>query len=494
MQQDVQELCRKLMERMEVKMKGTPNEKLLSNIFSGKVKTYISCINVEYESSRIEDFWDIQLNVTGNKNLQESFEDYISVETMDGDNKYFAGDKYQLQDAKKGVIFQSFPDVLHLQLKRFLYDYYKDMPTKVNDRHEFPEEIDLAPYLSDDADRSESWLYQLHGVLVHSGDLDAGHYYAFLKPQKDGWFYRYDDEKVTKAVKREVMEENYGGAYPAQQIPYARQGVTRKTPIMRPNSAYMLVYIRQSRVEQILTPVQETDIPKHIQARFEDEAFARETKRRERDEQHLYIGMRVVTNDAFQQHHGFDLTNFDTPPDANPAAPRVYRILKTATVQEAVATIAEDMSQDPKRVRLWLMVNRQNKTIRPDQPIMDVHLTVEETYAKLSSHRDNTIRVWAEVAEEVDSSGEAIWPTYQSQASGAVAKEDIILLFLKYFDVDNQVINGLCHVYLNREKKVEDLLPTIMQKMDWGEKLPDGEKLLMWEVCHVLSPFGLCTY
>ncbi|CAK7566617.1 MAG: ubiquitin-specific protease ubp15 [Sporothrix epigloea] len=481
MQQDVQELCRKLMERMEVKMKGTPNEKLLSNIFSGKVKTYISCINVEYESSRIEDFWDIQLNVTGNKNLQESFEDYISVETMDGDNKYFAGDKYQLQDAKKGVIFQSFPDVLHLQLKRFLYDYYKDMPTKVNDRHEFPEEIDLAPYLSDDADRSESWLYQLHGVLVHSGDLDAGHYYAFLKPQKDGWFYRYDDEKVTKAVKREVMEENYGGAYPAQQIPYARQGVTRKTPIMRPNSAYMLVYIRQSRVEQILTPVQETDIPKHIQARFEDEAFARETKRRERDEQHLYIGMRVVTNDAFQQHHGFDLTNFDTPPDANPAAPRVYRILKTATVQEAVATIAEDMSQDPKRVRLWLMVNRQNKTIRPDQPIMDVHLTVEETYAKLSSHRDNTIRVWAEVAEEVDSSGEAIWPTYQSQASGAVAKEDIILLFLKYFDVDNQVINGLCHVYLNREKKVEDLLPTIMQKMDWGEKLPDGEKLLMWE-------------
>ncbi|CAK7224311.1 ubiquitin-specific protease ubp15 [Sporothrix curviconia] len=481
MQQDVQELCRKLMERMEVKMKGTSDENLLSSIFSGKVKTYISCINVEYESSRIEDFWDIQLNVTGNKDLQASFEDYISVERMDGDNKYFAGDKHQLQDANKGVIFQSFPDVLHLQLKRFLYDYYKDMPTKVNDRHEFPEVIDLAPYLSEDADRSESWLYQLHGVLVHSGDLDAGHYYAFLKPEKDGWFYRYDDEKVTKATKREVMEENYGGAYPPQQNPYARQGTTKKMPIMRPNSAYMLVYIRQSRVDKILTPVTETDIPRHIQARFEDEAVAREAKRRERDEQHLYIGMRVITNHTFQQHTGFDLTNFDSSPDADPAAPRVYRILRTATVQEAIATIAADNSQDPKRVRLWLMVNRQNKTIRPDQPIMDTHLTVEETYTKISSHRDNMLRVWAEVAEEVGPDGEAIWPTFQSQPSGAVAKNDLILLFLKYFDVENQAINGISHVYLSKEKKVEELLPVIMKKMGWGEKLPDGEKLLLWE-------------
>ncbi|KJR86641.1 ubiquitin carboxyl-terminal hydrolase 7 [Sporothrix schenckii 1099-18] len=481
MQQDVQELCRKLMERMEDKMKGTADENLLSKIFSGKVKTYISCINVEYESSRIEDFWDIQLNVTGNKDLQASFEDYISVERMDGDNKYFAGDKHQLQDANKGVIFQSFPDVLHLQLKRFLYDYYKDAPTKVNDRHEFPDVIDLAPYLSEDADKSEPWTYQLHGVLVHSGELDAGHYYAFLKPTKDGWFYRYDDEKVTKATKREVLEENYGGAYPPLQNPYMRQGTTKKMPIMRPNSAYMLVYIRQSRVEKILTPVLETDIPRHIQTRFEDEAQLREAKRKERDEQHLYIGMKVITDHTFQQHTGFDLTSFDSLPDTDASAPRIYRLLRTSTVEEAIATIAEDMSQDPKRVRLWVMVNRQNKTIRPDQPIMDTHLTVEETYTRISSHRDNMLRVWAEVAEEVGPDGEAIWPTYQSQPNGQVVKNDLILLFLKYFNVEQQVITGITHVYLSKEKKVEELFPVIMKKMGWGDKLTDGDKLLLWE-------------
>ncbi|CAI4211320.1 unnamed protein product [Parascedosporium putredinis] len=178
-QQDVQELSRKLMERMEEKMKGTKAENILPQLFSGKVKTYISCINVDYESSRIEDFWDIQLNVSGNKNVLESFQDYIQVEKLVGENQYFAGEQFKLQDANKGVIFNSFPEVLHLQLKRFEYDIQRDMMMKVNARYEFPEVFDAAPYLAEDSDKSESWEYQLHGVLVHSGDLNTGHYYAF---------------------------------------------------------------------------------------------------------------------------------------------------------------------------------------------------------------------------------------------------------------------------------------------------------------------------
>ena len=73
---------------------------------------------------------DIQLNVKGMKNLRDSFTDYVAVETLDGDNKYMA-EGYGLQDAKKGIIFQSFPPVLHLQLKRFEYDIQRDAMVKV---------------------------------------------------------------------------------------------------------------------------------------------------------------------------------------------------------------------------------------------------------------------------------------------------------------------------------------------------------------------------
>lgn len=252
------------MERMEERMKGTDAENALAKMFVGRMKTYISCINVDYESSRIEDFWDIQLNVSGNKNLDDSFKDYIQVETMDGENKYFA-EGYGLQDAKKGVIFETFPQVLHLQLKRFEYDINRDAMMKVNDRYEFPETFDASPYLSDSADKSEPYIYQLHGVLVHSGDFNAGHYYAFLKPTADGHFYKFDDDRVTRATMKEALEENFGGEYANMNgTAEVRNPYTRTLSTKRSMSAYMLVYIRQSRVRSILHEVSEEDTPTHL--------------------------------------------------------------------------------------------------------------------------------------------------------------------------------------------------------------------------------------
>ena len=245
-------------------MKGTDAENALAKMFVGKMKTYISCINVDYESSRIEDFWDIQLNVSGNKNLDDSLKDYIQVETMDGENKYFA-EGYGLQDARKGVIFESFPQVLHLQLKRFEYDINRDAMMKVNDRYEFPETFDAAPYLSGSADKSEPYIYQLHGVLVHSGDFNAGHYYAFLKPTAEGHFYRFDDDRVTRATAKEALEENFGGEYTNMNgTNGVRNPYTRTLSTKRSMSAYMLVYIRQSRVQSILHEVAEEDAPTHL--------------------------------------------------------------------------------------------------------------------------------------------------------------------------------------------------------------------------------------
>lgn len=254
------------MEKLEIRMKGTSAEKALPDLFLGKTKTYVSCIHVNYESSTIGDFWDIQLNVQGNKTLDDSFRDYIQVETLDGDNKYDAGDPHGLQEAKKGDLFVSFPPVLHLHLKRFQYDFNRDAMMKINDRHEFPEEFDAAPYLTEDADMSESWIYQLHGVLVHSGELNAGHYYAYLRPYKDGNFYRFDDDRVVRATMKETMEENFGGEYAnlANGAPGVRQPFSRTLSTKRSMNAYMLVYIRKSRVDDVLVDVEEDDVPSHI--------------------------------------------------------------------------------------------------------------------------------------------------------------------------------------------------------------------------------------
>ena len=131
-------------------LRTVPSTKLIR----GKLKNFVKCINVNFTSERIEDFYDLSMNVRGCKNLRESFEKYIEREKLDGDNKYMA-EGHGLQDAEKGCAFVSFPPVLHLHLKRFEYDPIRDANVKINDRFEFDEEIDLAPYLEEDPGHPE---------------------------------------------------------------------------------------------------------------------------------------------------------------------------------------------------------------------------------------------------------------------------------------------------------------------------------------------------
>lgn len=460
-QQDVQELSRILMEKLEERMKGTSAENALPQLFVGKSKTYISCINVDFESSRLEDFWDIQLNVRGNKNLHESFMDYIQVETLEGENKYDAGDPYKLQDAKKGVIFESFPPVLHLQLKRFEYDINRDAMMKVNDRHEFPVEFDAAQYLSDDADRSEAWVYQLHGVLVHSGDFNAGHYYAFLKPEKDGCFYKFDDDRVTRATMKETLDENFGGEY----ANLANGGLGQRQPYMRGYStkrsmnAYMLVYIRKTRLDQVLVEVKEEDIPAHIETKLTEERADIERRKKEREEAHFYLTVGLISDHTFRNHHAFDLVNWDAPP-GDPAAAQQHRVLRTMRIFDFSKQIAEERELVPEQVRFWVMVNRQNKTVRPDQPLRDPNMTIEEAWNKFGT-KGAPFRLWTETCPLED--GKPAWPDINPGSTGGAP----ILVFLKHFDVQAQTLSGVGHVYVKKHGKVADIATQIQALMGW---------------------------
>ncbi len=77
--------------------------------------------------------------------------------------------------------------------------YPLQKPHQINDRYEFYEELDLDrdnyKYLSPNADRSTPNKYRLHSVLVHSGGVHGGHYYAFINPDGKQWL-KFDDDKV----------------------------------------------------------------------------------------------------------------------------------------------------------------------------------------------------------------------------------------------------------------------------------------------------------
>ena len=182
---------------------------------------------------------------------------------------------------------------------------------------------------------------------------------------------------------------------------------------------------------------------------------------KERDEQHLYLTLGVVTEANFKAHQGFDLTSWDA--DNNTASkPQLHRVLKTSTIAELAKIVAESQQVPPENLRLWVMVNRQNKTVRPEQPLEDQDMTVEAAYVKHGS-RDKCFRLWAEQASTFEDS-KPVW----SEMLLANKSDPPILVFVKYFDAEAQSLMGVGHVYIKKQSKVADLSPMILQLMGWS--------------------------
>ncbi|KAF8654190.1 hypothetical protein AX16_003719 [Volvariella volvacea WC 439] len=453
LQHDVQEFNRVLQDKLESKMKGTKAEGAIAKLFVGKMKSYIKCVNVPYESSRVEEFNDIQLNVKGMKNLYESFKDYVAVEMLEGENKYQA-EGFGLQDAKKGIIFMSFPPVLHLQLKRFEYDIQRDAMVKINDRHEFPFEINLDEFLDREADRSQPWVYRLHGVLVHSGDLHGGHYFAMIKPDNETRWLKFDDDRVTPVTDKEVLEENYGGE-PLNLPPIMQRNQVRA--MKRFTNAYMLVYIRECMLDEVLPSFGEEDTPAHLKRRLDEERLQMEAKKKEREEQHLFLTAKVITDETFARHEGFDLATFDEKNWPASELP-TFRVLKTEPYATFKARVAQHLKLPENQVRLWVLVNRQNKTVRPDTPIPENEptLTVEVIRNNMAA-RQTDLRLYLDIIPD---------PTKPDPPPQS------IMVFLKHFDTSKQSLYGVGKTYVLRTAKVADLIPIINERMRWTPGTP----------------------
>ena len=187
-----------------------------------------------------------------------------------------------------------------------------------------------------------------------------------------------------------------------------------------------------------------------------------------------------MTPKTFREYGSTDIAQFDADPRTDESAPRLHRVKLAVKMDELIVQLAEDVNESPKKLRLWVMVNRQNKTVRPDAPVLDLDQTVEELYHRVNHHKDRALRLWVEVAEEVDAEGNGVFPAYALNGP-AGSRSESILLFLKCFDLQTQTLRGVGQIYIGRDKKVDDLTPYILKLMGWGDKVPSDERIFLWE-------------
>ncbi|KAJ8439362.1 hypothetical protein Cgig2_022499 [Carnegiea gigantea] len=408
MQHDVQELNRVLCEKLEDKMK---------------------------------------LDVKGCRDVYSSFDKYVEVERLEGDNKYHA-EQYGLQDARKGVLFIDFPPVLQLQLKRFEYDFMRDIMVKINDRYEFPLQLDLdrdnGKYLSPEADRSVRNLYTLHSVLVHSGGVHGGHYYAFIRPTLSDQWYKFDDERVTKEDMKRALEEQYGGE---EELPQTNPGFNN-TPFKftKYSNAYMLVYIRESDKEKIMCNVDEKDIAEHLRARLKREQEEKEHKKKEKAEAHLYTIIKVARDEDLTEQIGkdiyFDLVDHDKV--------KSFRIQKQTPFNLFKEEVAKDFGIPVQFQRFWLWAKRQNHTYRPNRPLTPAEEAQSVGQLREVSNKVHNaeLRLFLEV--ELGPDVRPIPPPEKTK--------DEILLFFKHYDPEKEELRYVGRLFVKANRKPGEIL------------------------------------
>ncbi|KAI9791100.1 MAG: hypothetical protein M1816_004331 [Peltula sp. TS41687] len=232
-QMDVDEFYNLLFDRWEGQILSDEDKKVFRSFYGGQLVQQVKSKECPHVSEREEPFSAIQCDIKGKSTLQESLKAYVEGDMMEGE----------------------VPDNLIFHLKRFDFDLRTMQRSKINDYFEFPRTIDMRPYkieqLSDPELATPEDMFELVGVLVHSGTAESGHYYSFIRErpitsisQSPDWV-QYNDSEVQYWNPANIAAQCFGGTETWTQSKDSQPLVLPKS-----YSAYMLFYQRSSSIRR----------------------------------------------------------------------------------------------------------------------------------------------------------------------------------------------------------------------------------------------------
>ena len=191
----------------------------IGRVHTGTMVHSTTCRGCGTVRSRTEPFTTLLLPVRGHGDLHSALRALVCEEELKGDNAYACDTCKGKREAARCVRLQGgegLPESLVLHLNRHEYNCATGRRQKVDDAMRFFQELDLAPYLvpaegcaqqqAPSADPASSGcdaatsrsgsgggagsgggggggaaMYDLSGVLLHTGGAGGGHYFSYLK-------------------------------------------------------------------------------------------------------------------------------------------------------------------------------------------------------------------------------------------------------------------------------------------------------------------------
>lgn len=234
-QNDSQEFCRVLLEDIstelnEVKTKGlykllstsdkkTKSERdkefdlnfqereksIITDLFYAQIiNTFIcECKSITYSFQKILDFPLLLPNNTSNIDpnidIIDLLKNYFKTETIDFEIKCEKCHKV-LKHTKEIKISRP-PEILILSLQRV------DQTTQTKNECivKFPPILDMSEFIDKECGFGNEPLYDLFAIVNHTGNMDYGHYYSYIKFKNQENFYEFNDSTVLNIGKETTI-------------------------------------------------------------------------------------------------------------------------------------------------------------------------------------------------------------------------------------------------------------------------------------------------
>lgn len=191
---DLDELAKTCYEMIKTNYSASYSE--IIDLFFG---IHVSLIITNDNSNKIlsikpEPFSTINLPIPLDNNkcsIYDCFDLYTNHEFLEGQNAWFNDKTNMKQDVVKTIKFWSLPNILIVDFKRF-----NNSNKKLNNIIHTPLlGLDLSKYVI--GYNKDKYIYELFGICNHNGEVQGGHYSAYIKNSNQKW-YHFNDTDVNE--------------------------------------------------------------------------------------------------------------------------------------------------------------------------------------------------------------------------------------------------------------------------------------------------------
>ena len=265
LQQDSQEFFNTLCDKIENILKKTKYKYIIDNIFTGKMCSSVICEKCNTVSNRLEDFYNLTLEIKNFNNLYDSLKKFTQPEKIE---EFYCETCKAKVTISKRTSLAKLPNVLFVHLKRFYMNYETEATEKINSKFEFPNTINLKNFCAEEITKikdkeqesdeiypkqEEYYEYELKGINVHLGGAEGGHYISFIDVEREGknnepnikssiengiikskWL-KFNDSVVSQFDTMDIPVESYGG--------YVDNDISNENR----QNAYLLIYERKKK-------------------------------------------------------------------------------------------------------------------------------------------------------------------------------------------------------------------------------------------------------